>query len=734
MSLSAAELAVDASGEEPWTLAQIMRARSIAIVGASKSELREMKLTGRPLKFIRMHGFTGTVVAVNPKYDELDGYPCYPSIGAIPCDIQVAALMVAKPRIREALEECGKKGVRAVLIFSSGFAELGEEGRRDEDELIAIARRYGMRILGPNAAGLVSAGNDMVLSFLTAFGQGALPRGGVSFASNSGALLSTGVRLADERGIGFSQLGSIGNEADLSLSDFVSAGVSDPGTRVITAFVEGIKNGVGLVAAATDAARSQKPVVVLKVGSSERGGMVAASHTGAITGDDRMISAVFEQHGITRVRDLSELADMASLFSAFDVPSETAAAIISTGSGGAAELMADLCDRYGVHLADFEGLREELAALLTPFSILVNPIDIAGMTSDFNEEHRLFRRAMEFLLRRDEIGIFGIVIPVLPYMTTVAEHIVELVEASGKPIIPIMMGGGDYPACVDIFRKAGVPFLPTADQGARALKLFQAYAEFQARFRKADAAPGPHAAGDRKMKAIAMLKAHGRRHRTMTLQHAAPLLELYGLGLPQQRLAGDAEEAARFASEIGFPVVMKVESPKILHKTEIGGVRIGVADAEAARTVFAELSTAAASTVPAEDVDGILVQPMVPFEAEVILGSTRAKGLGHVMIAGLGGVWVELLKDVAMRVPPVDADEARRMIGETKAAAILAGYRGKPPADVAALVTAIVNFSELVGDLGDYIDEIEINPIFVMRKGEGALVGDALIALSDRAR
>ncbi len=733
MSLSTAELVVEAAGVVPWSLAEIMRARSIAIVGASKAELSEMKLTGRPLKFIRMHGFTGTVVAVNPKYAELDGYPCYPSIGAIPCDIEVAALMVAKPRVREAVEECGKKGIRAALIFSSGFAELGEEGKRDEEELAAIARRYGMRLLGPNAAGLVSAANDMVLSFLTAFGQGALPRGCVSFASNSGALLSTGVRLADERKFGFSQLGSIGNEADLSLSDFVSAGASDPQTRVITAFVESIKDGAGLVAAAREAASGRKPVVILKVGSSERGGMVAASHTGAITGDDRMMSAVFEQHGITRVRDLTELADMASLFSTFDVPKETAAAIVSTGSGGAAELMADLCDRYGVRLADFGDLREELGPLLTPFSILVNPIDIAGMTSDFNEEHRLFRKAMEFLLRRDEIGIFGIVIPVLPYMTTLAEHIVDLVKNSDKPIIPIMMGGGDYPVCADIFRKAGVPFLPTADQGARALKLFQAYAEFQSRLR-AGGGPIRHAVGDRKVKAIAMLKAHGRAHRTMTLHHAAPLLALYGLGLPEQRLARSADDAVRFAADIGFPVVMKVESPKILHKTEIGGVRVGVAQADAVRSAFAELSAAAARVVPADDVDGILVQPVVPYETEFILGSTRARGLGHVMVAGLGGVWVELLKDVAMRMPPVDADEARRMIHETKAGVLLAGYRGKPPADEAALAAAIVAFSELVHDLGDYVDEIEINPIFVMRDGNGVLVGDALIMLGDRAR
>ena len=729
MSLSAAQ-----SATAPWSLAQIMNARSIAIVGASKAELHEMKLTGRPLKFIRMHGFTGKVVAVNPKYDELDGYPCYPSVSAIPDEIDVAALMVAKPRVAATIEECGRKGIKAVLIFSSGFGELGEAGKKDQDDIVALAQRYGMRVLGPNAAGIVDAANNMVLSFLTAFEQGALPRGGISLSSNSGALLSTSVRLVDEKGAGFSQLGSIGNEADLSLSDFVSAGVEDAGTKVIAAFVEGIKDGPGLIDAASTAAAARKPVVVLKVGSSERGGKVAASHTGAIAGDARTVSAIFAQLGITPVRDLTELIDMACLFSAFQIPEQTAAAIISTGSGGAAELMADLCDRYGVALADFEALKPELASILTPFSILVNPIDIAGVTSDLLEEPRLFRTAIEFLLKRDEIGIFALILPVLPYMTHLAEHVVELVKAQHKPIIPILMGGGDAPACIEIFKRNGIPYFATADQGARGLKLFQAYAEFQQRHRSAAGCMVAQPASDRRAQAIRLLKGHGRCHGAATLHHSARILELYGLTLPKQVLARSADEAAEAAERIGFPVVMKVESPKILHKTEIGGVRIGVCDPVAVRAAFAELSAAAAKAADPADIDGILVQPMVPFEAEVILGSTRDARLGHVMIAGLGGIWVELLKDVAMRLPPVDRAEARRMIGETKAAALLAGYRGKPPADVNALAAAISGFSELVAELGDYIDEIEINPIFVLERGKGVVVGDALITLSERAR
>jgi acetate---CoA ligase (ADP-forming) len=734
MSVSLAESAPGVGTRRPWALTQVMNARSIAIVGASKSELSELKLTGRPLKFIRSHGFTGKVFAVNPKYDELDGYPCYPSVLAIPEEVEVAVLMVAKPRVQAAIEECGRKGVRAVLVFSSGFGELGAQGRKDEGDLVALARRYGMRVLGPNAAGLVNARNSMVLSFLTAFGQSALPRGGVSFASNSGALLSTGIRLADEKGIGFSQLGSIGNEADISLSDFVRAGVADEGTEVISAFVESIKDGPGLIAAAHKAAEVRKPVVVVKIGSSERGGKVAASHTGAITGDDATISAIFSQLGITRARDLTELVDMAALFSAYPVPTVSSAAIISTGSGGAAELMADLGDRYSLELTDFEGeIKADLAKLLTPFSILVNPIDIAGVTSDLNEEPNLFRASMEYLLKREDIGIFGVIIPVLPYMTKLVEHIVDLVRKTGKPIVPIMMGGGDYPLCVEMFRRNGTPFFATADQGARGLRLFQAYAEFQAR-RSAKPVKVLRDGAERKSKAVELLLAHGRRYATATLHHSAEILRLYGLPLPNQSLARSAEEAASQAAGIGFPVVMKVESPKILHKTEIGGVRIGVNSQVEARHAFAELIAAAEKVANPPDVDGILIQPMIPFQSEVILGSTRDRTFGHVMIAGMGGIWVELLKDVAARLAPVNAAEARRMISETKAEKLLAGYRGKPPADIDSVVSAIVHFSDLVADLGDYIDEIEINPIFALEAGKGAVVSDALITLSEKGR
>jgi acyl-CoA synthetase (NDP forming) len=712
-------------------LAPIMNARAVALVGASKTELHELKLTGRPVKFLRKHGYTGKIFAVNPKYSELDGVPCYPSVSAIPEPVDVVGILLPKARIRETVEECGKKGVKAVMIFSSGYAELGAEGKREQEELVALAHSYGMKLVGPNAAGMINVGNRMVLSFLTCFGQQELVQGEIAFASNSGALLSTGVRLADDKGFHFSLLGSIGNEADVTLSDFVAHAVRDAHTKVVAAFVEGIKDGPGLLRAANAAAEAGKPIVLVKVGTSERGGKVAASHTGAITGDDQAYSAAFKQYGITRAKDLTELIDIAALLARHPVPATPGAVIVSVGSGGAAELMADLADQHGVDLVEFSsGIGGRLKELLTPFSILVNPIDIAGVTSDLNEEPRLFRQMMEYLLQQPSIGIFGLVLPVLPYMDQLAQHVVELTEQFGKPIIPMLMGGGDTPHCVKVFAQHRIPFFATAEQGARGMKALQTLAQFQ-RGRAPSALTSLPALDEprraRALAALARLRAEGRA--TITLRDAGPLLSDYGLPLPDQVLARTVEEARAGARQLGFPLAMKIESPKILHKTEIGGVRLGVASVEAVDTAFRDLMATGAKAVDASNIDGVLMQPMVRANTEMIVGSTRDGRLGHVMVAGVGGVLVELLKDVALRLPPLSPAEAHSMVMETRTAKLLSGYRGKPLADQAALERALVAFSTLVADLGEAIEEIEINPLFVLDDGKGVRVGDALIKL-----
>lgn len=715
------------------SLDDILRPKSIAVVGAAGGDVD--KLTGRPIKLLKKHGFEGALYPVNPKYTELDGHPCFKSVLDIPGDVDLAILFVPAVRILGVIDECGKKGVRAAIICSSGFGETGEEGQSLQAELVARAKQYGIRLIGPNASALVNVKHKMVASFLTGFLDGNLIDGNIAFTSNSGTFLSTAVKIAQTRGMGFSYLAAFGNESDLSGLGLVPHFVKDKNTRVVASFVEGISNWPELRDAADEALKLAKPIVLLKVGSSKRGGQVAASHTGAITGNDNAYSAAFAQHGIVRVNDIVDLVETSLLFSKFSARVEPDAAVIGIGSGGAAELMADLAEQHGVQLADFGGrIHAQLGKVLTPFSILVNPVDVAGMTSDLDEEPRLFRQAMEYLLEQPEIGIFCVAIPLVPYVNTLAQHVVDLIKVSSKPIIPVFIAGPHFPEAAEIFRANGVPFFSSAEQCIKAMKAFQAYARLLKARACADAVSVKAVTqrNEAKEQSVALIRKYLDAGQTaLTLHHATPILAAYGLSLPAQALATSQAEALQIAETIGFPLAMKIESPAILHKTEVGGVQLGVKTAGDVAKAFASLQTAGQAIAPVDKIDGVLMQRMVPFNTEIILGSTRDPQLGHVMLAGMGGVWVELFKDVALRLPPLSRDEAIAMIDQTKVSTLMKGFRNRAKADIDAVIGAIEAFSRLLTDLGDFISEVELNPLFVMDEGKGVAVCDALFQLRD---
>jgi acetate---CoA ligase (ADP-forming) len=712
-------------------LGGILHAKSIAVIGASQNVGN--KLTGRPVSFLLKHGYKGHLYPVNPRYPELEGLRCYASILEIEGDVDVAMLFVPKARVMSVLEECAKKGVRGVMICSSGFGEVDEEGKALQDAVVAHARSHGMRVFGPNASALVNVKERMVLSFLTGFLNDELIDGNIAFTSNSGTFLSTAVTVAGAKGMGYSYLAALGNESDVSGLSLIPQFVDDPNTRVIAAFVEGIRDWPALQNAAARALDHKKPIVLLKVGSSKRGGQVAASHTGAITGDDRAYTAAFKQHGIIRTDDIVDLIETSLLFSKFDADVAPKTAVIGIGSGGAAELMADLADKHDVDLASFEGpIETKLKEILTPFSILVNPVDVAGMTSDLDEEPRLFRQAMEYLLEEKDIGIFCVAIPLVPYIDQLAQHVVELIETTRKPIIPVLLAGPNFPECAEYFKQHRVPFFTSAEQAVKAIKSFQDYASLLKKRRMAKQVKPVALAPNAQQIAKEVIEACLDRGDTaITLYRATPMLEAYGLRMPEQGLARSRAKAREIAERLGFPLVMKVESPRILHKTEIGGVRLNVKNIEDVERIYEELREIALKATTDEHFDGVLMQRMVPFNTEVILGANHDERLGHVMVAGMGGVWVELFEDVALRLPPVDEALAREMIAETRVSKLLAGFRGKPRADEAALAASMAGFSQLVEDLGAYFSEAELNPIFVLDEGQSAIVGDALFQLRD---
>jgi acetyltransferase len=677
----------------------ILHARSIAIVGASAGD--GTKLTSRPLKFLMKHGYAGKIFPINPKYTSIEGVTCYPSIMDVPDKIDLAAILLPYNRVLAIVDECGRKGVRGIVIFSSGFAETGSSGRALQEQLTALIRNYDMRVLGPNAAAVVNVDGHLTLSFVTGLMTDQLISGNMAFVSHSGASVSAALKLAEEKGFGFSYLVSLGNEVDVTATDLISFFVNDPRTNVISAFVEGIRDGRNLRCVAEAAAQKRKPIVMLKVGSSKRGEMVAASHTGAITGNDRAHSAVFKQLGIIRADDINDLIEISSVFARFRPSSQSDAAILGVGSGGAAGLLADLAGNRGVRLAEFPpDLHESLAQATTPFTILVNPIDIAGVTSDPNEEALLFRRCLEQLIKHPAIGIVGAVIPVVFYAVQVAQHIADLLPQTDKPILPILVGSTCFPECIEIFRRNGIPYFPAPTP----------------------IAPSTEPGG---------LLSKGRT--VLTLHSAADILRRYGFQLPPQGLASSAREARRIAREVGLPVVMKIESSKILHKTDVGGVCLGIRTLDDVERTFKALMKATERSVSAAEVDGILIQKMMKPHTEIILGCTRDQSFGHVILVGMGGVMVELLQDFSLRLPPIDSSEARRMIAETKAAKLLSGFRGGKAADKEALVRAIIDFSRLVEDFEPWLQEAEINPLFLMEEGGGAVVGDALFLIDPSA-
>ncbi|MBI4179392.1 acetate--CoA ligase family protein [bacterium] len=716
-------------------VARLMNPRTIAIIGASGSE--GSKRTGRPLKSLLKHGFTGKVFPVNPKYSSIDNLPCYKSVKDVPEDIDLAAIILARDRVFQALDECVAKRVRTVMIYSSGFAELGHEGRVLQSRLASIAQQGGVRICGPNAASLVNVRQGMALSLSTGLTVDKLVPGNIGFASHSGAFISTALRLANEKGFGYSYMVSLGNEVDLTIADFIHFFVEDPDTRVIAAFVEGLKDGKNFRRIATLAADRRKPILIVKAGRSERGGRVAASHTGSITGDDRAYSAAFRQLGVIRVNDVSELVEISMLFSRYDPPTQTDAAIVCAGSGGAASLMADLAEQKGLKLADFSPtLRETLAKALTQFSIVLNPIDIAGVTADPDEEPALFRACLENLAREGTVGIIVVVIPVVSYAVQIIQHVVDVLRTANKPIVPILLGGSLFPECFRILEENRIPYFSSCDQGVKAVKALQEYGDFLVR-RHTSTTEGqrPHVLTDERGRARAEMIALLRNGRdVLTLNTAAGILRRYGFRFPVQGLARSDREARHIAKSSGLPVAMKVESVKILHKSDVSGVRLGIESLSTVENVFGELMHASLQRAESSEVDGILVQQMVRPHTEIILGCKRDPSFGHVLLVGLGGVFVELLNEFSLRLPPVSLMDARQMITELRGEKILMGFRGKGRADIDALAEAIVNFSCLIEELGEFIEEVDINPLFLLEEGKGALIGDALFVLNRNGR
>lgn len=699
-------------------LSAFLAPASVAVVGASGDP---NKIGARPLRYLKKYGYGGAIYPVNPRGGEIDGLPCYTNVGSIPGPVDCAIIVTAGEHVMDSLRACAARGVRAAVVISAGFGETGEAGRAAEAEMAAMGAA-GMRVLGPNNQGTVNlvtgtvAGFNPLLEAVDSFRPGSI--GLVSQSSGIGfGLMGLGI----ERGLGFAHLITTGNEADLSFAECAMALLERDEVRVVMGALEGVKDVAQLRRLAARSQALNKPVVVLKGATSQAGGRAAASHTGSLAGQGAVFSAFCRQHGIVEAQSFDELLDLAQAFSGKAPPRPGHRVAIATGTGGTAVLMADALDREGFALpAPSAATEAALRKVLPAIASFGNPID---MTTANLGNRSLFLETAK-LIGADG-GYDSLVTVVGPAVAQGGVDYARQIIAAAEhvPAMFVSWSAPDGPGQA-MLREACIPVVPSPQRLGQVMAGCRARAAFADRA-SAPLAPMPGREA-RIAKARAMLDAVPGR---MLAEHQAKALcALWDLPVTSEILAVDAEAAVKAAAEIGFPVALKLQSADIGHKTEIGGVLLALADAEAVRAGTAKLFEAAKAHAPDAVVDGVLVQEMVKGLGEVIVGTVADPSLGPAVMAGPGGVLAEIIEDVAFRIAPFDTAEAARLRGETRLAKMARGVRGGAAWDAAALDALLAKVSVMADELSGLVAEIDLNPVVV--HAEGAVIVDALVVKS----
>jgi acetyl coenzyme A synthetase (ADP forming)-like protein len=688
---------------------------SVAIVGASTSP---GKVGHTILHNMLTAGYQGDVYPVNPKASEILGKPCYPSVAEIEGPVDLAVLAVPAPVVLPVMEECAEKGVDAAVVISAGFREAGPEGIERERQLARLAKDHGIRVVGPNCLGIIATDTGLNASFAPAFPK----RGSLALMSQSGALATAIIDWSIQQGIGYSKFVSFGNGVDVGVVDLLRAWHHDPESKVIVAYIEGLPNGPEFMEVARQVA-ADKPVIVVKSGGTQAGARAVSSHTGSLAGSEQAYNAAFLQSGVIRAHSVEELFDLAVAFAYQDLPKSRQVAIV-TNAGGPGIMATDAVEREGLSLAGIspetvEALRTRLPAA----SNFYNPIDALG---DADAERYGF--AAQTVLNDENVA--AVIALLTPQAVTeplkTAEAVAKAASSSGKPVLASFMGGDAMTEAVDYLGGQRIPAYPYPERAVQALAAMARYREWREEPPDQFIRVVPYIDGVRR--AFREARSEGRVN--LGEVEARAVLQAYGLTVPESRVARSAEEAAAHAQEIGFPVVMKIVSPDILHKSDIGGVRLGIRDRQQAMDTFDLMMLRVRRFAPNADLQGVLVQQMIEIGREVIVGSTRDPQFGPLVMFGLGGIYVEVLHDVSFRVAPVGERHAWRMIEEIRSAPLLRGARGEQPCDVDAIVSSLLVVSQLVTDFPEIL-EMDINPLKVGPPGSGAVAVDARITIAE---
>jgi acetyltransferase len=685
---------------------------SIAIIGASAEEKKVGHIV---LKNLISQGYKGAIYPVNPKGGEILGKTAYASVAAIPGEVDLAVVVTPAKTVASLAEECGKKGVKTLVVISAGFGEIGtNEGHAMEKSLVETAKKYKMKLIGPNCLGVMRPSAGINVSFA----ENLEKSGSIALLSQSGALAVALLDAAQQTGLAFSLMVSMGNKAAMDECDFLEVCAEDPETKVIGMYVESINNGKRFLEVAKRVAQ-KKPIVLIKSGVSEHGRKAVSSHTGALAGSDSAIDAACMQTGIHRARSAEEFTDLLQVFSMQPSLLSPHIAVI-TNAGGPGILATDSAEKEGLMLVALEEKSEDrLRPSLPPAASTGNPIDVLGDADEV-------RYAAALDTCADDPNIDGIVVLLTPQVMTPAEKVADAVINMHRdhPLIPVtasFMGNTHVTKAIEKLQKAGIPNYPTPERAMRAMGALK---------------HGPHLRqGYGGQVGLGKKECHVSHLADSLLKDKKGLLSeetvqelfaLYNLPLIRGRVAKSAEEAVRIAEDIGYPVVAKVSSPQILHKTDIGAVRVNLKTADEVAGAYKEIVKNSTGHFPGAVIDGVLLQQFLPAGSEFIVGALRDPSFGHLVMAGLGGIYTELFRDTAFRIAPIGEQEGYEMLQQLRSWKLLLGLRGQKQSDIEALAKLIANVSHLVHDCPQ-ISELDLNPVLVWN--DKVVIADAKVVI-----
>ena len=694
--------------------------KSIAVIGVSR---KPGSVGHSLLANIIDSRFQGIVYPVNPKARGILGIKCYPNVSDIPDQVDLAIVIVPAARVPEVMEDCGQNQVKNAIIISAGFKEIGGKGTALEQKVQDIIRRYSIALIGPNCLGVINA--DPVSSMNATFATKLSDEGNIAFISQSGALCVAVLDYAIESNIGFSKFISMGNKAGLTENELLLYLKEDKKTDVILMYLEDLVNGrefMKIARSITSHPENPKPIIALKAGRTIIGARAASSHTGSLSGSDEVYDAIFEQCGVIRGDTLEEIFDYVKAFSSQPLPADKNVAII-TNSGGPGILATDSCIRNGLSVPPFPpSLQESLEETLPATVTIRNPLDLIA-----EAQYEQYEVTLRKILKEKSIHSALIILTPTAFtdIERIANAIVRINKRLKKPILCCFLGVYDVSKGIEVLEGNGVPAYRFPESAARVLSEMTKFTWWlqrsQTKIKKYRV---------RKSAAQEIIASVKKDKRSFLLEHEAyQVLEAYGFPITKYKLTSSARDAVAAAKKIGYPVVLKIASPDILHKFDFGGVKLNLQNANEVTAAFKEIKENVLSKKPDAQITGILVEEMVPKGKEVILGMNRDEQFGPILMFGMGGIYVEALKDVTFRLAPIRELTAQRMIARTKTHQILEGFRGEPAYDTPAIEECLKRLSQLVTDL-DSIQELDLNPLIVFEKGQGCTIVDARIILN----